>query len=612
MILDHFYNKNKRNLCISYINSKGTKDLLNININRFKTYYSTPTGQFNNWDGSKCDVRWVTNPGMFEIKTFINELQESYRILLEGKTNPLLYTFDIETEISDEFPDPKQAKFPITTISIANPKCDVMILGTKKMDDEIYLKENFEKYINNCKFFQELNLSTPKIKYIYFETEGEMLKWFLENIVAKVPVLAGWNSILFDWQYIQNRLAGYFPDIPLSLGSIDRTMTSKNYKDLRDDNVRLSIPNHTLILDMMDVIGTFDMVVMPIKESLSLDYIASESVGVGKIKYDGDLQKLFEEDYPKYVFYNAIDSILVQLIDKRFKTLQNLYTQALICRDRISTSFSKIAITESLFFNYFFDHNIKVVPSTEHTSERGQLIGAYVRQPTPGKHNYVTCNDFAALYPSTIMTLNISIENYLGGVADGKFTTEELEKYKNDPNYFVSVNGSVYKNDKDYAFREIQMFLRTKRSYAKYLSKKLDAIVMTDLDHILHNRKYSNQEYPEDVVEGLKNIGYEIKNAEDIKKLKDINKFKTELKDEITYLSSAEQAYKLCANSCYGGCSHIAFEWFNIYLANDITGEARNLIHLMEKHIPQWFDENWQNATELHKKLGITLKKIDK
>ena len=156
------------------------------------------------------------------------------------------------------------------------------------------------------------------------------------------------------------------------------------------------------------------------------------------------------------------------------------------------------------------------------------------------------------------------------------------------------------------------MFLRTKRSYAKYLSKKLDAIVMTDLDHILHNRKYSNQEYPEDIVEGLKNIGYEIKNAEDIKKLKDINKFKTELKDEITYLSSAEQAYKLCANSCYGGCSHIAFEWFNIYLANDITGEARNLIHLMEKHIPQWFDENWQNATELHKKLGITLKKIDK
>lgn len=608
MILDHYYNKTKRSFCISYINSKGLKELLDINVNKFKSYYSTPDGKFENWDGSRCGEKYVGKPGIFELKTFINELGEPYKSLLFGKTNPLLYTFDIETEISDEFPEPSQAKFPITTISIANPKCDVMILGTKPIGDSEYLSKNFEDYMNNCQFFQSLNLPMPKIQYVYFETEERMLKWFLENIVAKVPVLAGWNSILFDWQYIQNRISGYYPDLSLSLCSLDRTMSSKNYRDLRDNVIRLSMPNHTLVLDMMDIIDEFDLVVMPIKESLSLDYIATESVGVGKIKYDGDLQKLFEEDYPKYVFYNAIDSILVQLIDKRFKTLQNLYTQSLICRDRISTAFSKIAITESLFFNYFFDKGIKVVPQQYEDRERGILVGAYVRQPTPGKHNFVTCNDFAALYPSTIMTLNISIENFLGCIEDGTFTEDDLEKYRNDPNYFVSVNGSVYKNDKDYAFREIQMFLRTKRSYAKYLSKKLDATVMLDVEHIMHNRKHSHDDYPEDVIKGLKDINYDIKNANDILKLQDIETFKKELKDEITYLSSAEQAYKLCANSCYGGCSHIAFEWFNIYLANDITGEARNLIHMMERHIPQWFEENWKNATELHKKLGITLK----
>ena len=101
-------------------------------------------------------------------------------------------------------------------------------------------------------------------------------------------------------------------------------MSYKNYTDMKGDKVGLQIPCHTLILDMMDVVGSFDMVIMPIKESLSLDYIASESIGMNKIKYDGDLQKLFETDYSTYVFYNAIDSILVQLIDKRFKTLQNI------------------------------------------------------------------------------------------------------------------------------------------------------------------------------------------------------------------------------------------------------------------------------------------------
>ena len=43
--------------------------------------------------------------------------------------------------------------------------------------------------------------------------------YFLKNIVAKVPVLAGWNSMLFDWQYVQNRIKGYYPDINLSNAS---------------------------------------------------------------------------------------------------------------------------------------------------------------------------------------------------------------------------------------------------------------------------------------------------------------------------------------------------------------------------------------------------------
>ena len=58
----------------------------------------------------------------------------------------------------------------------------------------------------------------------------------------------------------------------------------------------------------------------------------------------------------------------------------------------------------------------------------------------------------------------------------------------------------------------------------------------------------------------------------------------------------------------YGGSSHVAFAWFNMQLANDITGEARNLIHKMEKEVPEWFEKNWKTATWLHAKLGIKLK----
>jgi DNA polymerase elongation subunit (family B) len=40
-------------------------------------------------------------------------------------------------------------------------------------------------------------------------------------------------------------------------------------------------------------------------------------------------------------------------------------------------------------------------------------------------------------------------------------------------------------------------------------------------------------------------------------------------------------------------------------LANDITGEARNVIKLMESHIPKYLAEKWPFMVDVHKSLGI-------
>lgn len=604
MILDYAYNKSKNCFSISYIKENGQKSLMNFNVSRFKSYYRTPDGKFTNWDGCKCDVKWTDRPSNFEFKTYMNEMDEKYRVLLDGKTSPKLYTFDIETEISDEFPEPSSAKFPITTISIVNTDCDIIVLGTKDITNEQWIEQQIHKYLNDAEYWHTLNLKNPTFKYIKFDSERSMLEYFLKNIVAKVPVLAGWNSILFDWQYIQNRINGYYPDLTFSCCSYNYTMTKKRYQDMKGDKVVLSMPNHTLILDMMDVVGTFDMVVMPIKESLSLDYIAKESIGMRKIKYEGSLQDLFERDYDKYVFYNAIDSVLVQLIDKKFKTLQNIYVQALYCKEKIGSTFSKIAVTEALFFNYFYKNNIKVVYE-ERDVERGTLVGAYVKEPIPGKHNFMCCNDFASLYPSTVITCNLSVENYMGK----DYTEEELNVFRKDPTYFVSVNNVVYKNDKDYAFRIIQSELKANRNVGKYLSKQLDALVMKDVDSLLGGKTIKYQSYPDNVIESIQGLGYNIKSTDELYSI-DLKEFKRILGNEITYLGSFEQGMKLLGNSAYGGSSHIAFFWFNMDLANDITGEARNLIHMMEHHIPDFWRNNWTKLTDLHKKLGIELKSL--
>lgn len=646
MILDYAYDNHKRSLSVSYITQNGGKKILEFNTNRFKTYYSTPSGKYINWDGSRCDVRYTSDPKNFDIKTFFKELSNKYRELLTAKFSPRLYTFDIETEISDEFPEPSEAKYPITNISIASPELNVIVLGTKELDNDANLQNRFINYLNDSKFFKGLGLQTPKIQYVKFATEHDMIEYFLKNIVAKVPMLAGWNSITFDWQYIQNRIRGYYPDLSIKEASINKTVSSKNYTDMKNNKIRLNMPNHTLILDMMDVVDNFDQVVMPIKESTSLDYIASESIGMHKIEYDGDLQQLYENDYSTYVFYNAIDSILVQLIDKKFKTLQNIFTQSIICEEKIGSCFSKIALSEALFFNFFYEHDIKIVPIDVNDRVRGRLLGAYVAKPVPGLHRFVCCNDFSSLYPSIIRSNNISIENLVGTFYDeeklepyrkdlskyivicgsvyknagtlkkpeiGDFVAkylleDELDVYRKDPNYFVSVNGHVYKNEKDYSFKIIQTNLANNRNASKYLAKQLDAFVISDIDHIINQAVIDNREYPQPVIDWFKEKGMEIKGTKELYIYNNLVELKEMVSKEVTYLSSFEQACKLLMNSLYGGSSHVAFAFFSLELANDITGEARNLIHLMEDHIPNWFQNNWLNNEELHNLLNINIK----
>ena len=79
----------------------------------------------------------------------------------------------------------------------------------------------------------------------------------------------------------------------------------------------------------MEIIEQEDKKVLPMKESMKLDYIASASMGIHKIEYTRTLDDLYRNDYGRYVFYNSIDSVLVQLINYRFKTLDHIWLSPL-------------------------------------------------------------------------------------------------------------------------------------------------------------------------------------------------------------------------------------------------------------------------------------------
>ena len=651
MILDIVHRKDERILEISYIKENGQKDIIKFNANRMKTYKYDANGAFKNWNGARCSEAWTSNPSKFDIKMFISELEPKYRNILLGKTFPKMYAWDIETDTPEDVePDGNQPHFPITTISICNTDLDTIVLGWKPLSEieQKWVADEYDKYIDNVSFIKTLDLKKkPRIQYMKFDNEEKMLRYFLEVIVANVPVFAGWNCMNYDWTYIVNRIKIYFPFLSISMSSKTNHTHTERFNDrFTDLSYNLPMPDHTWIVDMMDVIAT-DYVVMPEKEALNIDYIAHETMGINKLEYTeyGSLENLLRKDYPRYVLYNGVDSLLVQLIDKYFKTMLTLYMLGQYCEMKLSATTSKIAMTEAVVFRDFNNHNLKVVWE-ERNPVRGRLLGAYVKNPVKGLHRFCCCNDFASLYPSTIVTCNLSFENFIGHFWDeaelakyssdknyilfgpnvyknlkpdakqpeigpkiGTFLDEKvLKEYRAHPDkYFVTVNGSVYDNTKDSSFRRIQGVLKKDRNVSKYLSKDLDAHVMSDLEHLMQGRTIERRDYKDNEIQALAEIGFEnIKSSDDLVAYKERwDELKTKLSFEIVFHTAKEQSMKILGNSMYGGSSHISFYWYNMDLANDITGEARNLTLMMEKHLSSFWKENWVNMTDWHKKWGI-------
>ncbi len=116
----------------------------------------------------------------------------------------------------------------------------------------------------------------------------------------------------------------------------------------------------------------------------------------------------------------------------------------------------------------------------------------------PGRYEFNVCCDFASLYPSQVQTCNFSFENQvvnmvgpdsLGRYVKVPWSKEQLEEFKKDPNYFVSIMGNVYKNDTDYTFKKMQRRFKKNRDAYKYLGWKIDAELVTGLEKLIEQKE---------------------------------------------------------------------------------------------------------------------------
>jgi DNA polymerase elongation subunit (family B) len=432
MLVETQYLSNSKKLVVSYGDKSGEIKLKYYNWENPMKYVACEDNdaqkhpEFRSWDGKSVKQIDVSHPDRYATYEFLDSLPESEKNEIFEFNLPKIFFIDIETEIVDGFPEAADIKdvngnvtkegasTQVLSISIVYDD-KIILLGLKEMPEDMQerIKDNTNKY------FEKFG-SDYKFKYIKYDDEFDMLYAFFYKMIPKMPILTGWNFLKYDWLYLVNRSRKISKWVNGKEYKIDPAVSSLTKKMNKIWSTEFEVPAHRMIFDYMQLYEVCDTSIK-VKESSSLDFVASKLVGVEKIKYNGSLQKLYEDDFETFMYYNAVDSVLVQKIHEARNYISIIYAISSLAQIRIvdvvsqmNNALGSLAITEGVLRNRFREMDNIVLFRDEKGDADATIAGGWVKDPVVGLNQWVVCYDFASLYPTTQRQFYIAPETFVG------------------------------------------------------------------------------------------------------------------------------------------------------------------------------------------------------
>jgi DNA polymerase elongation subunit (family B) len=306
--------------------------------------------------------------------------------------NAHISVFDIEVDSKNRFPNPQQGKWAITAISIYDYKMNKLIWMVQRPD--------FDKRQEKNRFvFKEgkIDINVPYNKY-YFPTERELLMWFIKYIKERnSDILTGWNIKKFDLPYIIKRCEVLKIDYS-GLSPLRKVYTQGD---------KGAIIEGRIILDLLPFYKKLQLAEL---DSYKLDVVAEHVCGVGKIKHVVSLGELWRTNLPKFELYSVLDSVLVWQINE----MEDVIPFVLEMADISSCLPQLVQYNKDIVDAYVMKwcHGKWVLP-TRARGRKGDYEGAVVLDAIPGVHKNVIGLDLKSLYPSIIISYNMSPETLI-------------------------------------------------------------------------------------------------------------------------------------------------------------------------------------------------------
>jgi DNA polymerase elongation subunit (family B) len=450
---------------------------------------------------------------------------------------------DIEVQSNEGFPEPDEAKYPITAICLKN-----------NIDNTFYVWGLGDYDVTKT------IMKDNRVVYVKCATENELLLRFLAHwsTPSHMPdVVTGWNMRTFDIPYIVNRCRRILDEDKIKLLSPWGRVEEKQVTMMKKQTQLYDIIGVSQI-DYLDLFKKFGYS-FGAQESYRLDHIAYVVLGERKLEYDGSLHSLYMNDHQKFIDYNIRDVDLVDRIDDKIGLMTLCFTMAYKAGVNFNDTFGTTGIWDTLIYRYLLPQNIIVPPNKE--SFKSDYEGGYVKPPQCGVHDWVASFDVNSLYPNIIVQWNMSPETIMKGRYDHRISPDSiLEGYVPEKVEGVGVAGSG------------QMFSNAKQGFMpKIIEEMYDERVK------IKKLMIASKKELEAADKSNKQEVYRIER-------------------DIATFENQQTAIKILLNSLYGALGNKYFRYFTMEIAEGITLSGQMIIRWAEKAVNDYLNKALKNA----------------
>ena len=437
-----------------------------------------------------------------------------------------LVTIDIEVASENGFPDVKSCAEELLTITVQD-------YSTKQITTW-----GVKPFTNRQK----------NVEYHLCSGEADLLDKFIFWWEEYSPeVVTGWNCDLYDIPYIYGRLCRVLGEKVAKQLSTWGIVTENEVLIKGRSHTRYDIAGLT-ILDYLELYKKFTYTN---QESYRLDHIAQVELGQKKLDHSefDTFKEFYTKGWQKFVEYNIVDVELVDRLEDKMKLIELAITMAYDAKVNYNDVFFQVRTWDSIIYNYLKERNI-VIPFKKETRKDAKFAGAYVKEPIPGKYDWVVSFDLNSLYPHLLMQYNISPETYV----DIKHPTVTVDKILNQSidfsdykDYAVCANGAMYRKDI--------------RGFLPELMEKMYQ------DRVIYKKKMlqAKQQYEKTPTK--------------------------ELEKEIARCNNIQMAKKISLNSAYGAVGNEYFRYFKLENAEAVTLSGQVSIRWIENKLNQYLNK---------------------